>query len=176
MQIVRHTLNEPFLRSLYIYMYIDPVGIGSGRSSVERSTSSRHARRATNAPRYDFTAGGSTSCRRQLAFSLAPYTVATPSTRPSGLSVELVRGILERAKYSRGAVLALGRRGAYPWPKIVPRFDVRYHSAGTSSNNSSWLRVSDRDSGEINYRRDASARGRCNKTTLSNATFGAAPG
>lgn len=55
--------------------------------------------------------------------------------------------------------------------EIVPPFDVRYHSTGTSSNNSSWLRVSDRDSGEINYRWDASARGRSNKTTLSNATF-----
>lgn len=55
--------------------------------------------------------------------------------------------------------------------EIVSPFDVRYHSTGTSSNNSSWLRVSDRDSGEINYRWDVSARGRSNKTTLSNATF-----
>lgn len=38
-QIVGHTLNEPFLRRVYIYL----SGIGSGTDSVEWSTSTRHA-------------------------------------------------------------------------------------------------------------------------------------
>lgn len=114
---------------------------------------------ATNALRYDFTAGGTPSSRRQLAFSF--------------YLCEIARVIHET--YRRSCLPILSRRDTFDdFPRLLstrterivsPRKSLstreqrsaRYHPSGTWSNESSRLRVSYRDTGEINYRRDASS-------------------
>lgn len=76
-QLVHRILNEPFLRAAYV-LYIVCISNWKWRRFgwviYEHSTRSG----PTNAPCYDFTAGG-TPYRRQLAFSFLLYTIAARS-------------------------------------------------------------------------------------------------
>lgn len=113
---------------------------------------------------------------RQLAFSSPLRTIAMRYRRnpPARLPPD------SWAKTFRRFPLAPPmhtERTVAPWKLRTPpdQRSTRYHSAGTRPDDSSWLRVRNRDNGEINYQRDASTLCGANKTTLSNATFDPLP-
>lgn len=78
-QLVHRTLNEPFLRAAYV-LYILYVSRWNWKWRRFGWVIYEHSTRSgpTNAPCYDFTAGG-TPYRRQLAFSFPLYTIAARS-------------------------------------------------------------------------------------------------